>query len=121
MKLKWIRKNRGISQRELAEKSGATQQQIALIENGRSDPRLSTLNKISTALGIDLKDLFFNKIEFITTLNKLIMEKELSENLTLKKLNFMISEYGIDPYEPFWEEVYWDKHEKLIKSRRSNE
>jgi len=48
--IKKIRKELGITQEELAEKAGVTQAYIAKLENGRVDPRLSTFNRILTAL-----------------------------------------------------------------------
>lgn len=48
--IKRIRKELGITQEELARKAGVTQAYIAKLENGKVDPRLSTFNKILTAL-----------------------------------------------------------------------
>ncbi len=49
--LKQARQEAGLSQEELAAKSGTTRNYISRIENGRSDIRLETLNKI-VQLGI---------------------------------------------------------------------
>jgi transcriptional regulator with XRE-family HTH domain len=119
MKLKWLRKQQGISQKSLADMSGTTQQQIALIENGKTDPRISTLDKIADALGVGLKDLFFDKQEFTFVLNQIIVDQGLSENLSLKEFNFCITQYGIDPYEKYWELIFWDKKVKLIKLKEN--
>ena len=48
--IKRIRRELGITQEELAKKAGVTQAYIAKLENGRVDPRLSTFNRILTAL-----------------------------------------------------------------------
>ncbi len=50
--LKAWRKYFGLSQRELAERAGLTQAQVANIENGRQIPRADTLLKLSDALGV---------------------------------------------------------------------
>ncbi|WP_447603025.1 helix-turn-helix domain-containing protein [Nitrospira sp. Nam80] len=49
---KW-RERRGLSQRELAVKSGIHHVSIARMEQGRLDPQLSTLLKLCTALQIN--------------------------------------------------------------------
>ncbi|NJF24096.1 CBS domain-containing protein [Thermococcus sp. Bubb.Bath] len=48
--IKRIRRELDITQEELAEKAGVTQAYIAKLENGKVDPRLSTFNRILTAL-----------------------------------------------------------------------
>lgn len=45
-----VRKKRGITQEKLAKMAGFTQPYIAKIESGSTDPRISTLEKISEAL-----------------------------------------------------------------------
>ena len=49
---KW-RERQGLSQRELALKSGVHHVSIARMEQGRLDPQLSTLLKLCTALQIN--------------------------------------------------------------------
>lgn len=48
--VKRLRKNIGMTQKELAKKSGVSQSLVARIESGSVDPRLSTLNRIFNAL-----------------------------------------------------------------------
>ena len=57
--LRALRKQRGMTQRELAEKIGQTQQRIAEIESGEFSPSLDTLKPILKALNAELliKDL----------------------------------------------------------------
>lgn len=43
------RRRAGLTQRELAERSGVPQSTIARIESGRSDPRTKTLERLLTA------------------------------------------------------------------------
>ena len=52
--LRALRKQRGMTQRELAEKIGQTQQRIAEIESGEFSPSLDTLKPILKALGAEL-------------------------------------------------------------------
>lgn len=52
------RKEAGLSQRELGEKLGVTQQHIAQYENGKRIPKLETINNIAGALGIGVRRLY---------------------------------------------------------------
>lgn len=49
-----IRKACGVSQRELAKRTGILQQTISKIENGKRIPRVDTFSKIITALGYEI-------------------------------------------------------------------
>jgi ribosome-binding protein aMBF1 (putative translation factor) len=48
------RLDKGLSQKDLAERCGTTQSAIARLESGGRPPRIDTLLKISTALDCDL-------------------------------------------------------------------
>ena len=50
--IKNARKKAGLTQKELAEKMGSTQQNLAQYESGKRNPKLETLNKIAGALEI---------------------------------------------------------------------
>ncbi|MDE0132449.1 MAG: helix-turn-helix transcriptional regulator [bacterium] len=52
--LREARTGQGLSQRELGQRSGLTQAQISLIENGEVDSRLSSLIAVVDVLGLDL-------------------------------------------------------------------
>lgn len=52
------RKEAGLSQKELGEKLGVTQQHIAQYENGKRIPKLETINNIAGALGIGVRRLY---------------------------------------------------------------
>ena len=56
--LKKARKDRGISQEELAYKSGLTLSQIARIETAKINTTVSTIHSILQALGADANELF---------------------------------------------------------------
>lgn len=55
-----VRKSRGITQQELAQKIDMSVVAIAYIETGKRWARLGTLDKIAKALKISLPDLFKN-------------------------------------------------------------
>ena len=56
--MKHWRAVRGISQRDLADKSGVGYASIARIETGRQDPTVGILTRLAEALGIDVVDFF---------------------------------------------------------------
>jgi transcriptional regulator with XRE-family HTH domain len=47
-----IRKEKGLTQEALAEKSGLSQQYISGLENGRRNPTIVTLYEVANALGV---------------------------------------------------------------------
>lgn len=53
-----VRKSRGVTQQELAERIGMSVVAIAYIETGKRWARLGTLDKIATSLKVDIKELF---------------------------------------------------------------
>lgn len=55
--LKNIRKERGFSQKEIAEKLGVSQPNYAQYETGKRNPKFETVKKIAAALGIDVYNL----------------------------------------------------------------
>jgi transcriptional regulator with XRE-family HTH domain len=52
--LRWARLTAGLSQRQLAERSGVPQSTIGRIEVGSIDPRVGTLSRLLRACGFDL-------------------------------------------------------------------
>ena len=56
-KMKVWRGHRGLSARELAERTGLSASYISEIESGRKEGSISALKKIAAALGLDLDDL----------------------------------------------------------------
>lgn len=119
MRILWLRKQKNMTQRELAEASGTLQQQIALIEGGRSDPRLSTLWKIAKAFDTDVAGLFFTNQEFVKQINEVIKEHFSAKTPTLKALNQYCGEHSfLSPFDSNWEKVSFDKNKKFIIPKR---
>ena len=60
-RLKMLRKEKNMSQEELAKKVGATRQTIGLIEAGRYNPSIKLCINICIALHKHLDDLFWDE------------------------------------------------------------
>jgi transcriptional regulator with XRE-family HTH domain len=60
--LRRTRKERGLTQRGLANASGVDQATISQVESGKHRPRLETLDKLADALGVEV-GAFFQKSE----------------------------------------------------------
>jgi len=59
-KLKEIRKSKGMTIKELAQKSGCTTSLISQIENNKAEPSISMLKKIANALDVNIVDFFID-------------------------------------------------------------
>lgn len=57
-RIKELRKRKGITQEQLAEKVDLATRYISLIEVGRSSPSLETIENIASTLEVELQDLF---------------------------------------------------------------
>lgn len=60
-KLKALLEEKHITQRELAEKAGVTEQAMSRHVNGTRTPRLTTYAAMTQALGIDIDDLLVER------------------------------------------------------------
>lgn len=56
-KLREIRRRRGLSQEDLAARSGVSARTISRIETERFEPRAATLRKLASALGVEPSEL----------------------------------------------------------------
>lgn len=56
-KLAELRRKHGYTQEALADKAGMTAHSLALIEQGKRWPRLTTLHKIAKTIGVPTKEL----------------------------------------------------------------
>lgn len=62
-RLKGLRKNLGVSQRELARKAGVTNSTISLIEQNRVSPSVASLKKVLDGIPITLADFFVQEVD----------------------------------------------------------
>jgi len=75
-KIKEIRTNKGLSQKEVALSVGIDQAQYSRIESGKVEPTLSSLEKIADALGIKVVELFNDeKTVDVNSYDKTIVER----------------------------------------------
>lgn len=58
MRIKYLRQKRGMSQLDLSLESNVNKNYICDLENGRRNPSLEILERISDALSITLEELF---------------------------------------------------------------
>ena len=56
-KIRAIRESVGLSQMELARRSGMAQESLSRVETGRRDPRLGTLQRLARGMGLSLDQL----------------------------------------------------------------
>lgn len=56
-RIRRIREARGLSQEQIAARTGIPQESLSRIENGHRDPRLETLRKLAVAFDLDLSEL----------------------------------------------------------------
>jgi transcriptional regulator with XRE-family HTH domain len=72
-----VRTAKGLSQKEVTINSGLDTAQYSRIENGKTDPSVSTLERIAKAMGVPIADFFTETGEQqeINTLDKSLMEK----------------------------------------------
>lgn len=63
-KIKSIRVEKGLTQKNLAEMAEMNEVQLRAIENGRGNPTVKTLEKIAIALEVPINDILDTKYEF---------------------------------------------------------
>lgn len=75
--IKRIRTAKNLSQKEVLTTANLDAAQYSRIENGKTDPSVSTLEKIAKALGVSLADLFSTDkdLKDISSFDRSIMEK----------------------------------------------
>lgn len=76
-KIKKAREAKGWSQKEVALSLKMDQSQYSKIENNKTDPHLSTIEKITEALGISIEELFTaeNVFKDVDSFDKSLVEK----------------------------------------------
>ena len=109
-----IRKQLGMSQRNLAEKAKIPQPTVSSIEQGKQAPNLSTLNKILEALSCDLI--------LIPLLRESIdaQRRRQARRLAEKHVRYLRGTMNLEKQEPdaqFLEELIKQKEEEILHSK----
>jgi transcriptional regulator with XRE-family HTH domain len=81
--IKRIRKEKGISQEKLADACNTATSYIGLMETYKNVPKLSTIERIANALGVD-------PLEFFKDKNKFSLEQELKIQNKKKSILLLI-------------------------------
>jgi transcriptional regulator with XRE-family HTH domain len=92
--IKMVREAKKLSQKQVALSIDMDPSQYSKIEKGKTDPSVSTVEKISAALGVSLSELFQSDEIFkdINSIDKTIMEKiKLIEQLDDQEKNSILS------------------------------
>lgn len=92
--IKLCRENKGITRAVLSSATDLSVSYLSLLENNKRDPNISTLNKISTALGVPISILMFlasDKAEFES------ISPELAEKLSLLTLKLIEETSDLTP------------------------
>jgi len=87
--LKLCRTQKGITKTELAEKADLSISYLSLLEQGKRDPNLSTINKLCIALNIPASIFMFLASD-VNELNGI--SKELAEKISLTALQMMAAD-----------------------------
>lgn len=90
LRIKEVCSEKGISQKELGEKIGLSATSLSRISSGEQNPSFDTLEKISSALGVEVWQLFTRSTssdEFIALVKN---GKEYHCALTLKELEEIV-------------------------------
>lgn len=76
-KIKRVREAKGLSQKEVISSIGMGAAQYSRIERGKTDPSISTVLKITKALGVTMAELFTEEqdLKDISTFEKSLMER----------------------------------------------
>lgn len=70
IKIKELRKRKGITQKELAEELNITDSAITRYESGKREPNIDMINKIAAALGVSINELLLDSVVNLSDMTK---------------------------------------------------
>ena len=70
-RIKKIRLEKGLTQKQLAEKCGLFDSTIRKYESGRQNPKIGTVEKIANALGVETSELLYEQSELIAQMKRM--------------------------------------------------
>ena len=122
-RLRMLRKNAGLTQRQLAEGSGFTTSVIARYEAGGSLPRPQAIEKLAAALGIPVSDLDGStdnaeRIKLVNFFNSLQDPKDFKAEAKLSGNNVMITDP--DPEGALEIEIPFETFAKIMRKTETD-
>lgn len=94
-KIKELRKNKGWSQQELANKLNVTQQQINRYENNQRILKKDFLEKLAIAFNVSMNEFYPLIIVPINNVGIILKEARLKKNLQIKDLVYELNSYNL--------------------------
>ena len=94
-RIKAIRKVQKLSQQQVSERMGIDRAQYSRIETGRTEPTVSTLEKVASALGVEVADFFQKGLDYEASsydssiLEKVKIVEQLDEDLRRSIFTFI--------------------------------
>jgi transcriptional regulator with XRE-family HTH domain len=100
LRLKALRNERGLSLRALAELCELSPNTISLIERGASSPSVSTLQRLATALGVQITSFFTEPIERMSIILTRADDRARSgsSSVLLESLGYGLEQQACDPF-----------------------
>ena len=119
-KIKQLRENKGLSQKELADSLGVTQQAIDAWERSITNPRKKSIDKLSSFFNVNGGFFFEDDIKNKTPSNEMIIKKENKPKDLIKLLEKeeytlngeIVTQEDRDKIKRVIEALYWDAKEK---------
>ena len=91
-KIQEARSKAGLTQQQLADKLGVSQQYIGIYESGKRQPKIQTLQKIADALGVPVTEFLDEELTSMTT-GERIRKARLRADMTQEQLAALL---GVD-------------------------
>ena len=98
-KLRSIRNERGLSQRELSQQSGVSSNAISLIERDENSPSVATLQSLAAALNIKIS-YFFDDVETHSVLHAKANDRPsiVSKGVTIEGIGGKLNRQEVEPF-----------------------
>jgi len=119
-KIKQLRENKGLSQKELADSLGVTQQAIDAWERSITNPRKKSIDKLSSFFNVNGGFFFEDDIKNKTPSNEMIIKKENKPKDLIKLLEkeeytlngVLVNQEDKEKLKRIIEAAFWDAKEK---------
>ena len=99
--IKKVREEKGLTQEQLAERLNVTRQAVSNWENEKTQPDIETLDRIASALDVDIERLIYGKERKFTIEKHYHTEKTVTNGVTFGAVLAMVISYVN------WESIGW--------------